>query len=74
MNKLPRNVKPQSLIKFLVKLGFRTGKGKGSHIRLTHSDGRWTQVAVHPGPVPLGTLRKIFRQAELTDEELKNLK
>ncbi len=74
MSKLPRNVKPQKLIKFLVKLGFKEGKGKGSHVRLTHSDGRWTQVAVHPGPVPDGTLRKIIRQAELTEENLKDLK
>lgn len=74
MSKLSRNVKPQKLIKFLVKLGFKKGKGKGSHVRLTHSDGRWTQVAVHPGPVPEGTLRKIIRQAEIAEEELKDLK
>lgn len=74
MSKLPRNVKPQKLIKFLGKLGFRETKGRGSHVRLTHTDGRWTQVAVHPGPVPPGTLRKIITQAELTDQELKDLK
>lgn len=74
MSKLQRNVKPQKLIKFLVKLGFVQGSGKGSHVRLTHADGRWTQVAVHPRPVPQGTLRKIIKQAELTDEELNNLK
>lgn len=74
MSKLPRNIKPQQLIKFLEKIGFITGKGKGSHIRLTHSDGRWTQVAVHPGPVPEGTLRKIIRQAKITNEQLKDLK
>ena len=74
MNKLPRNVKPQKLIKFLVKLGFKEGKGKGSHVRLTHPDGQWTQVAVHPGPVPEGTLRKIIRQAEIIENQLKDLK
>lgn len=74
MSKLPRNVKPQKLIKFLVKLGFKEGKGKGSHIRLTYPDGRWTQVAVHPKPIPDGTLRKIIRQARLTKDDLKNLK
>ena len=74
MNKLPRNVKPKQLIKFLAKLGFVEGKGKGSHVRLTHPDGYWTQVAVHPGSVPEGTLKKIIRQTELTDEQLKGLK
>ena len=73
MTRTPRNIKPPQLIRFLGKLGFVQGKGKGSHIRLTHSDGRWTQVAVHPKPVPEGTLRKIIREAEITDEELKDL-
>lgn len=74
MSKLPRNVKPQALIKFLVKLGFQTGKSRGSHARLTHPDGKWTQVAVHPGPVPEGTLKKIIKQAELTEEQVKELR
>ena len=74
MTRTPRNVKPQQVIKFLVKLGFKEGRGKGSHIRLTNPDGRWTQVAVHPKPIPKGTLRKIIRQTELTEDQLKNLK
>lgn len=73
MSKLPRNVKPQRLIKFLLKVGFVETKAKGSHVRLVHKDGRWTQVAVHPGQVPVGTLRKIVSQAELTDSDLDNL-
>ena len=74
MNKLPRNIKPQRMIKFLEKLQFVQGKCRGSHIRLTHPDGRWTQVAVHPGPIPAGTLTNIIKQAEITEEQLKDLK
>lgn len=74
MSKLPSDIRPSKLIKFLVKLGFKEGKGRGSHIRLTHPDGRWTQVAVHPGPVPVGTLRKIISQAEITEKQLKDLR
>ena len=70
MSKLPRNVKPQRLIKFLQKLGFVKTGLRGSHVRLTHPDGRWTQVAVHSGPVPVGTLKKIITQAKLTQEEV----
>lgn len=70
MNKLPRNIKPQKLIKALTKAGFREIGGKGSHIRLKHIDGRWTQVAVHQKPIPQGTLRTILRQAEIKIEEL----
>lgn len=73
MSKLPRNVKPQRLIKFLEKLGFVKTASRGSHIRLTHPDGRWTQVAVHPGPVPIGTLRKIIAQAKLSKDEVDQL-
>ncbi|TSC87510.1 MAG: Uncharacterized protein G01um10147_488 [Microgenomates group bacterium Gr01-1014_7] len=74
MTRVPRNVKPQQAIKFLEKFGFLKGKGRGSHVRLTHPDGRWTQVAVHPRPIPEGTLRKIIRQTEVTDGQLKELK
>lgn len=74
MSKLPRNVKPQRLIKFLEKLGFEQTGSRGSHIRLTHADGRWTQVAVHPKPIPIGTLKKIVTQAKLTEEEINQLK
>ena len=70
MSKLPRNIKPQKLIKALIRLGFREIGGKGSHIRLKHIDGRWTQVAVHQKPVPQGTLRAILRQAEIKIEKL----
>lgn len=70
MNKLPRNIKPQKLIKALTRAGFREIGGKGSHIRLKHIDGRWTQVAVHQKPIPQGTLRAILRQAEIKIEEL----
>lgn len=70
MSKLPRNVKGKQLIKALRKLGFVEESAKGSHFRLKHPDGRWTQVAVHPKPVPVGTLRAILKQSEISIEEL----
>lgn len=70
MSKLPRNVKGKELIRVLKKLGFSQEAAKGSHVRLTHSDGRWTQVAVHPKPIPQGTLRTILKQAEISVEKL----
>lgn len=71
MNKLPTNIKPLELIKALNKLGFVEKSAKGSHRRLVHPDGRWTQVAVHPKPIPTGTLHKILRQAELSINQLE---
>lgn len=73
MSKLPRNVKGKQLINFLEKQGFKVTGKKGSHFRLSHNDGRWTQVAVHPKPIPQGTLRTILRQIELTPEEFIKL-
>ncbi len=69
MTKLPRNIKSQECIKALQRLGFVKARGKGSHVRLNHSNGRWTQVAVHPKPIPQGTLRAILRQAGITTEQ-----
>lgn len=71
MSKLPRNIKPAKLVILLKKKGFTVVGGKDSHIRLRHSDGRWTQVAVHPKPIPQGTLRKILTQTKLKAEDLE---
>lgn len=68
--KLPRNVKGKQLVKALKKLGFYDCGHRGSHVRMEHNDGRWTQVAVHPKPIPQGTLRAILKQAEISSKEL----
>ena len=68
--KLPRDIKPKQIIKALERLGFVSYKGRGSHLRLKHPDGRWTQVAVHPKTVSPGILNKILRQANITVETL----
>lgn len=73
MSKLQRNIKGKQLIRSLKKLGFRQEAAKGSHIRLSHPDGRWTQVAVHPKPIPVGTLRAILKQAEISVEQLEEI-
>lgn len=73
MTKLPRNIKPDRLLKALTKLGFQKYKGRSSHVRLKHPDGRWTQIAMHPGPIPSGTLRRILDQASVTIEELEKV-
>ena len=72
MTKLPTNVKPIQLIKVLEKHGFVEKKARGSHRRLVHQDGRWSQVAVHSRPIPPGTLRKILTQVGLNAKELKD--
>ena len=70
MPKLPRNIKPIRLINILESKGFTKVGGKGSHIRLKHPNGKWTQIAVHPKPIPQGTLKKILNQSGLKVEDL----
>jgi predicted RNA binding protein YcfA (HicA-like mRNA interferase family) len=71
--KFPSDVKPKDAVRVLEAFGFQKHKNKGSHIHFRHPDGRWTQVAVHPKPIPMGTLRKILNQAEITPEEFRKL-
>ena len=70
MPKLPRNIKPKDLVKILQSKGFKIIGKRGSHVRLRHGSGNWTQVAVHPKPIPEGTLRKIISQSGLKVEDL----
>lgn len=68
--KLPRNIKPQELLSILQSKGFKIVGKRGSHIRLKHLKGNWTQVAVHPKPIPQGTLKKILNQSGLKVEDI----
>jgi predicted RNA binding protein YcfA (HicA-like mRNA interferase family) len=55
--------------------GWRIARQSGSHAQLTHptKPGRVT-VAVHSGDIiPAKTLRKIIRQAGLTDHQFRDL-
>jgi len=74
MTKLPRDIKGREMLKILKKLGFEKIGSKGSHIRLKHADGRTTQVAIHPKPIPQGTLRAILRQIKISTEEFVKLR
>jgi len=57
----------------LLKAGFQIRRQSGSHLVLRHEDGRQTYVAMHPGDIPPGTLRAILKQAQIREEEFKNL-
>jgi predicted RNA binding protein YcfA (HicA-like mRNA interferase family) len=57
----------------LLRAGFAEVRQFGSHKVLRHPDGRQTYVAMHPGTLPTGTFRKILKQADLSEEEFRNL-
>jgi predicted RNA binding protein YcfA (HicA-like mRNA interferase family) len=65
--------KSSEVLRKLLKAGFIETRSSGSHRILRHPDGRQTYVAIHPGDIATGTLRAILKQAELSEEEFKNL-
>jgi predicted RNA binding protein YcfA (HicA-like mRNA interferase family) len=64
---------PRDIVARLKRAGFVEARQTGAHLFLRHSDGRLTFVAMHRGDVPIGTFRKILKQAKLTEEQFKEL-
>ncbi|MDP3974338.1 MAG: type II toxin-antitoxin system HicA family toxin [Candidatus Daviesbacteria bacterium] len=69
----PPQVRPKELLKAFLKAGFIKDHQTGSHVYLKHSDGRLTSISIHPGTIPLGTMRAILKQTKIKAEELKKL-
>lgn len=68
-------VKARVLLKILKKLGFVERRQKGSHLFLSHEDGRTTVVPVHPSKsIGIGLLRSILHDIELSPEEFDKLR
>jgi predicted RNA binding protein YcfA (HicA-like mRNA interferase family) len=57
----------------LQRIGFVIRRQSGSHIILRHPDGRQTYAALHPGDIPTGTFHEIFKQADLSEFEFKDI-
>ena len=58
------------VIRALERAGFVVARQRGSHVRLTHSDGRRTVVPVHQGDdIDRQLLRAIIRQCGLTVDD-----
>lgn len=74
MNRLPR-ASGQAVVRALQRAGFTIQRQQSSHVILNHPD-RTTLVVVpvHGSrDLPVGTMRGILRQAELTGDELAEL-
>lgn len=72
--KLPR-MDCRQLIRVLKRAGYEEQRQRGSHLTMRRaSDGRRITVPVHEGRiVPLGTLRAILRDADISLDELQEL-
>jgi len=64
---------PREVIAKLKRAGFEEVRQTGSHLFLRHADGRLTFVAMHRGDIPIGTMRKILKQANLTEDQFQEL-
>ncbi|WP_320416035.1 type II toxin-antitoxin system HicA family toxin [Candidatus Nitrosotalea sp. TS] len=56
------------MVKVLSRSGFQITRQKGSHIQLSHNDGRYVTVPRHD-PIKEPTLKSILEQAKITKEE-----
>lgn len=65
--------KAQEVLRKLKRAGFAECRQSGSHLVLRHEDGRQTYLPMHTGDVPTGTYRSILKQAELTEDEFRDL-
>ena len=63
-----RNHNFRDVLKVLIHHGFYVDRQSGSHIQLTHADGRYVTVPRHD-PIKEGTLKSILFQANITKEE-----
>ena len=72
--KLPR-VDCRQLVRALKRAGFEEQRQRGSHLHLRRvSDGKRVTVPVHQGrTVPVGTLRAILRDADISVDEFREL-
>jgi predicted RNA binding protein YcfA (HicA-like mRNA interferase family) len=64
---------PREVVAKLKRAGFAEVRQTGSHLFFRHADGRLTFVAMHRGDIPIGTFKKILKQARLTEHEFGNL-
>jgi predicted RNA binding protein YcfA (HicA-like mRNA interferase family) len=64
---------PREVIVKLKRAGFEEVRQTGSHLFLRHPDGRLTFVAIHRADISMGTMRKILKQANFTEDQFKEL-
>jgi len=71
---IPR-VRCDDLVRVLKKAGFVEKRQKGSHLTMWRgSDKRRVTIPIHPGrEVPIGTLRSILRDADISADDFRAL-
>lgn len=71
MPKVPRDVSPQRMLRFLQKRGWRVSREGGRHTVLSKDS---TQVAIpRHGPLKTGTVAAILKQCDIDSQESGDL-
>jgi predicted RNA binding protein YcfA (HicA-like mRNA interferase family) len=74
MSKLPL-ISGKSMCSLIEKIGFFRVRQKGSHVFMTHPDGRNVVVPVHKGEdLGRGLIRTILKEADLTNDDYLQLR
>jgi predicted RNA binding protein YcfA (HicA-like mRNA interferase family) len=66
---MSKPARPKKVATHLERNGFMLIRQRGSHAHYRHPDGRWTTLPMHNRDLPVGTLRAIFKRAELSIED-----
>ena len=72
MPKAPR-VTARKLIAALLRQGFFRDRQRGSHVMLRHADGRRSVIPLHARDLPMGTLRGILHDLDVTVEDMLDM-
>ena len=68
-------IKAKELVKILKKIGFVERRQKGSHLFLSHEDGRTAVVPIHPSKsIGIGLLRSILHDVKLSPEDFQKMR
>ncbi len=67
---MPKIVSGLELVKFLKKKGFEIYGRKGSHVKMICLERKAKTIIPMHKEISIGTLKAIFKQAKLTEEEI----
>jgi len=70
---MPKSFCGLELVKFLSKKGFSVYGRKGSHVKLISAERNAKTIVPMHNEISKGTLNSIFRQAKLSESEIKEL-
>lgn len=70
---MPKTVSGKELIKFLSKKGFEIYSQKGSHVKMISKERQTKTIVPMHKEIARSTLHLIFKQAKLSEEEIKEL-